>query len=358
GAPALTAGLGALLLAGTCLLTSPREVEARYLIQGKAALQAKDYCRALTCYERLAPGAQDQPEVQYRLALAAEALGEGGRAAGLIRGLVQADGRGYAPAHFWWAKQLLAAPPTPALLTAAEVHLLRALDGELEDREDAHGLLGQLYLNQGRLDEAEAHLGKAVATRPSFRMALARLHARRQNPARARQEAELAARFFRDRAKADLKNHPARLAWADAVTFLEDFPAAVAILDEGLATTQAPVYRLALARVYAAWFDTRQRQPGSPPGELLALLARGLSHDPANRDLLNRLLGQLRLAGPASGEARVLLHQLLARGGPATATVHFALAVDARLRGDAADGRLRLELAVQLDPETPLRPHQ
>jgi tetratricopeptide (TPR) repeat protein len=354
GGPALVAGLGTLLLAVTCLTTSPREIQARYAAEGKSALQGKDYRRALTCYERLAPTAPDQPEVLYRLAEAADALGDSGRAVGLMHGLAPGDRRGYAPAHFWWARQMLAMPPTPQTLATAEVHLVRALDGELEDRDAAHGLLGQLYLNQGRLDDAEFHLGKAVTTRPPFRMALARLFARRQNPGRARQEAELAARFFRDRAKTDLVNHSARLAWADALTFLEDFPAAVAVLDEGLTATRDPVYRQALARVYAAWFDARQRPPGAPPGELLALLDKGLAHDPVNHDLLNRLLGQLRPAGAAADDARAVLHKILADGGPASAVVHFALAVDARLRGDAAGERLHLELAFKLDPKMPL----
>jgi hypothetical protein len=369
GLPALSCGAGVALMAVACLNTPARETEARYLTEGKSAFQAKDYPRALTCFERLAPGADDRPEVFYRLALTAEALGDSRRAVSLMRRLAPdprcstaEDRRGYAPAHFWWARQLLnAAAATPRATDAtdeAEVHLVQALDGELEDRERAHGLLGDLYLRRGlkggRLADAELHLGKAVTTRPIFRLSLARLYALRQDLPRARHEAEQAARFFRDRAQSDLGNLQARLAWVDALTFLEDFPTAVAALLEGGAATQAPVYRLALGRVYAAWFDARKRQPGASAGELLDLLDKGLTQDPASQDLLNRLLGQIRVAGPEADQARAVLRGLLAKGGTALAPIHFALAVDARTRGDAEAERLHLELAFRLDPKTGL----
>jgi tetratricopeptide (TPR) repeat protein len=355
GAPALLAGTALLALAGVCLNTSPRELHARYLAEGKAALQAKNYPRALTCFERVAPAAADQPEVVYRLALTAEAAGDPGRAATLMRGLAPDDRKGYAPAHYWWARQILnAAPNSPRARTAAEVHLVRSLDGELDDRAAVHGLLGNIYLGNGRLDDAEFHLAKAAAALPIFRLPLARVYALRGNPTRARQEAELAARFFRDRAKADPDNVAVRLAWADAVTYLEDFPTALGVLEEGLAGTNAAVYRLAMAKVYVAWHDVRKKQPGTPAGELLTLLDKGLAHDPASGDLLNRLLDQLRFGGPGADQARKTLHELLARGGTAVGPIHFALAVDARFRGSADEERMHLEQAFKLDPKTGL----
>jgi tetratricopeptide (TPR) repeat protein len=354
GAPALAVAAGVAVLAGVCLNSSTRELHARYLAEGKAAFQAKDYPRALTCYERVAP-ATDDPAVLYRLALTAEAAGDPGRAAMLMRQLAPDDRKGYPPAHYWRARRILAAAPTsPRAIAAAEVHLVRALDGELDDREAVHGLLGTIYLNSGRLEDAEFHLGKAAAGKPIFRLPLARVFALRGNPTRARQEAELAARFYHDRAKADPADVTARLAWADAVTFLEDFPAAVGILEEGLAATNAPIYRLALAKVYVAWYDARKKQPGVLVGELIGLLDKGLTHDPANTDLLNRMLDQLRFGGPGADQTRKTLHEILARGGTAVGPIHFALAVDARLRGDADAERLHLEQAFRLDPKTGL----
>jgi tetratricopeptide (TPR) repeat protein len=361
GVPALAVALGTGGVIIASWTGSDRELQARYLSEGKAAFEAKDYAQAMTCYERAIPGSRD-PEPVYRLALTAEALGDVGRAANLMRSITPVDGAGYAPAHYWIARKLLAAAPGRGTRDAAEEHLLKALAGDLDDKPAAHGLLGQLYLSMyrpadestNRLTEAESHLAKAVVTHPIFRLPLARTFAARGNAARARQEAELAVRFFRDRARADSANLTARLAWADATTFLEDYAGAVSVLEEGLATTGDPSYRVAAARVYLAWFDVRRKQPATATDELLGLLDKGLTNDPANRDLLNRLLDLLRVGGPDADRARATLQSLLARGGSGGAHIHFALAVDARLRGDAAAEVLHLEQAHRLDPKMPL----
>jgi tetratricopeptide (TPR) repeat protein len=355
GSPALLTGIGVVIVAWLAASTPAPELQARYVAEGRAAHDRKNYSRALTCYERAAAQAgQDQPEVLYGLALAAEQVGHTDRVVGLMTELAPPDRKGYAPAHFWWACVLLRdAQPTAQARDAAEVHLVRALDGELPDRGAAHGLLGQLYLAKGRLDEAELHLTKAIRTRPQLRLWLARLFAARKDLPRARQEAEWALRLYRGRAQADLDDHLARLTWADATAFLEDYPGAVTILQEGLAATRAAVYRSALARVYLAWYDSRQRDGKSSPGEHLELLSKGLSYEPTDRDLLNRLLGCLEAPGEGADRARALLQRLLAEG-KATAYVHFALSVDAWRRGKSDEARLHLELAHKADPALPL----
>jgi lipopolysaccharide biosynthesis regulator YciM len=350
-APAVVIGLFVAILAGVCAIQSPRELQARYLAHGKSAFEAKDYPRAMTCYERVAPTAE--PDALYRLALAADATGDRGRAITLMRGLAPDDPEkvGYAPAHLWWARQVLAlSTATPALAVAA-FHLDRALAGDLgADRPAVQAQLGNLYLvGRVRLDDAERLLTQAAQTVREAHFDLAQLYRLRGNTTRARQEAELAARFFRERAKADPNNHAARLAWANATAFLEDFPSAATILEDGLAATNAPVYRVALAKLYAGWYDLRKNQ-AAPAGELLALLDKGLHYDPAGSELLNRLIDQLRVGGPDADKARATLRELLARG-TAPAHVHFALAVDARLRADAAAEKLHLEMAFAADPK-------
>src|SRR5262249_44176216 len=141
GSPALLASLAVLVVAWLALAAPEHGVQARYLAEGKAAHDRKDYRRALTCYERVAPLGQDRPEVLYQLALAAEQVGDGGRALGLMSELAPADRKGYARAHVWWARKLLMMPqPSPEVRDAAEVHLVRALDGELPDRDMVHAL--------------------------------------------------------------------------------------------------------------------------------------------------------------------------------------------------------------------------
>jgi tetratricopeptide (TPR) repeat protein len=355
GLPALLVAIGVVIVAWLAASTPDSEVQARYIAEGRAAQERKNYTRALTCYERAAAQTgQDHPEVLYGLALAAEQVGHTDRAVGLMTELAPPDRKGYAPAHFWWACVLLrAAQQTVQVREAAEVHLVRALDGELPDPDSAHGLLGQLYLARGRLDEAELHLTKAIRSRPQLRLWLARLFAARKDLPRARQEAERTLRLYRGRAKADLDDHVARLTWADAAAFLEDYPGAVTILEEGLAATRTAIYRSALARVYLAWYDSRQREGKSSPGEHLELLSKGLSYEPTDRDLLNRLMRCLEAPGEGADSARALLRQLLAEG-KATSYVHFALSVDAMHRGKSDEARLHLELAHKADPALPL----
>jgi tetratricopeptide (TPR) repeat protein len=350
GLPALLAGGAVLALVWLAASTPSGELRTRYRREGKAAAARKEYDRALTCFERLAPESADSPELLFQLALTAERVGQTDRAVGLMSELAPHTRQGYSPAHLWWARQLLLmAQQSDKSKAAAEIHLVRALDGELDDPTEAHGLLGQLYAERGRLDDAEFHLNKAVKVRPYLRLWLARLYAKRKDVARARQEAQLAVNFYRGRAKNELNNHEARLTWADALTFLEDFLDAVAVLEEGLSATRLPIYRTALARVYLAWYEDRKRADAKP-GELFELLQKGLAHDPTDKDLLNRLLARLNTLGKEADDARAALEKQLA-SGRATAYTHFALSVHAFARDKQDEGRFHLERAHELDPQ-------
>jgi Tfp pilus assembly protein PilF len=353
-APAVVAALSLVVVAALSLNSSSQEIQARYLNEAKNAYHAKNYARAQTCYERIAPVAADRPEIVYRLALTTEAAGDLGRAATLMRELAPEGSPGYAPAHFWLARQYLnASPQTPRSLASAEAHLGHALDGDLDDRDAAHGLLGTLQLNAGRLEEAQFHLAKAAATNKAFRLALAWVYEKRGERRLARQEAEVYVKFYRDRAHADPTNLSARLAWADGLTFLEEFSEAIETLKEGLSSANPAVFNACIARIHLAWYEVeKKKSPQGQEGKLIALLDSGLTHDPANRDLLNRLIEQLRLGGAGAEPSRRLLQQLLAKGGTALAPIHFALAIDARVRGDIAAEKVHFEEAYKLDPKT------
>ena len=350
--PALLAAAGVLVLSLPGWTTSPQELEARYLDRAKALYKAKDFASSMTCYDRLASLGDDRPDVLYGLALSAGAAGQTGRA-DVIMNALAADETDYAPAHLWQARRLMAAPALSAeSRRLAESHLLKALDGELEDRGAAHALLGELYLGAGQLDQAEPHLAKAVGTKPHLRIRLAQLYALRGDKERSRGEAQLAISYYRPRAANDLKDRQSRLYWADAAAFLEEFPAAAAALQEGLDSTDDPVYRSALANVYAVWSDAAGRDPKAPAGDQLVLVERGLRYDPTNVGLLNRLLAAIQVQGPKADQARESLKNLLA-SGKAPASVHFALGLDAWQRGKADEARMHLERADALAPQTP-----
>jgi tetratricopeptide (TPR) repeat protein len=351
GLPALLVGTTALAAAAMVNLTPAQEVQTRYLQKARSAFRAKDYPLAMTCYDRLAHLAKDRPEILYGLALTAEAQGLEEWASILMNDLAPPDRQGFAEAHVWWARRLLLGPNTSGQTQkAAEAHLLRALEGALEDREEVHGLLGELYLNAGQLDEAELHLQKAVKTKPQLRLRLAQLYVLRGKPNRARSEAELAVSIFRAWAKADLYAVDARLTWANATLFLDDFAGAVAILQEGLTVTANPLYRAALARTYLAWSDGIGRSSKPDRGEQLALLEKALKADPGQMDVLMRLWAFTKGKGPEADKARADLRAQLANG-KGSAMVHLALGMDAWEQGKQQEGLLHLEQAYQLAPE-------
>jgi tetratricopeptide (TPR) repeat protein len=390
GLPALLFGIAALAVITLSLLTPAQELQACYQDHAENAFKTRDYKEALACYERLAILRGDEPEVLYKLAETAEEAGQRERAVVMMSQLAPVDKQGYARAHFWQAHNaLLAGKGSIQAQQLAVTHFQRALEGGFDDANAVHARLGDLYAQKGQLEPAELHYIKAAQTKPYVRLRLMRVFALRGNKERARAEAQIAANLFSTWAGADLYNHAARLHWAEAVTFLEDFPRALTILNEGWTGTGDAVYPRALGQAYAFWFDFVSRSPSPDPALRLALLERGLQNDPKNVGLLNRLLqitnlgegrlispvtsaGTLALAGSPAGpgawlaasarlaqrtgdaeHARQVLRRLLAQG-QATAQAHFALGVDAWAHGRVKEARLHWERANQLAPHSPV----
>jgi tetratricopeptide (TPR) repeat protein len=358
GLPALLLGGGALVLAALASLSSREELTARYLDRAQSAFKARDYAAALTCYERLAPLGKERPEILFGLARASLAQGQFGRADVILQSLAPPKRTGYPPAHLWLARRLLqSAPADKGVRQAAKEHLRSALDGDLDERDAAYGLLGQLYLEEKDYVQAEAYLAKAVKTHPQLRLKRARMHQEQGNLHEARNEALSAVEYFQARAQADRTDHQARLTWADGLTFLGQFEDATAVLKEGLVSTTeaAPrnAYRGALGRVFAAWLDSLDRGGRASAGEKLKLLDQGLGYDPSNAALLSRLVEAASLQGPGADEARDALRGLLVQG-QGSATIHFALGVDAWRHGDRKGATLHLDEAYRLAPQTPL----
>lgn len=384
GLPAVSAGVVVVSVVSLSMFTPAHEIEKRYLEQAQNLARAKDFPEALVCYERLAYEQGDRYELLYETARVAEAAGHPERCERIMSQLAPPDRQGYAKAHLWQAVRLMTGPPTPQRRQLAETHLLRAKEGGAEDKATLNGLLGEIKLSKGLLDEAEPLLQIAVKEFPKARLRLAFLYALQGNLERSRAEAKLAANYHSNLAKADLFAHYHRMRWAEAKTFLEDFPQAVAILEEGLTGTGEPAYRGALAQTYATWFDHLGRQGTSTTKERLALLEIGLRYDPKNLALLDRLLtvagihqspqvstrqaaaavGLLGGGSPretvaflvANQEAEAeaggkTLRELLARGP--TAQLHFALGVYAHQRQQLKEARFHWEQAHKMNPDVP-----
>jgi predicted Zn-dependent protease len=361
GLPALLVGVGVITLIVFSQITPREELQLRYLEQGKAAFQVKDFALAQVCFDRVCQTAGDRPDVVYEAALTAEALKQPWRAAVLMAQLAPDKKQGYGEAHVWRAGLLLRdAGQDPDARAEAETHLVLALRGGLRDPNTARALLGQLHLASDELEQAEVYLRQVVEARPHLRLLLADLYRRRGDAARARHEATLMAGFFRPLLKADVHNRTARAHLASALLFLEQIPEAINLLGEGWALTSDPIYRKAIGRAYATWYGLRFRDEqagkddkagkGNRPVPSLVLLERGLSWDPTNQALLQRLLDMIRDGGADGERVRAALRGALAKG-QSPATTHFVLGLHAFQRGHEAEARLHWERSYQLAPQ-------
>jgi tetratricopeptide (TPR) repeat protein len=327
------------------------KIASAYLREARRACDARDYVTARLCFQRLANAPEASPEMVWGLAETYEAMGESARAAQLWDLLAPRDRPGYAPAQMRRARALLKTPVAGArgghAAAAAEQHLRRALDSNPKSVE-INALLGQLLMTMGRPDQAALALAQAADEKPELRMAVALAYAAAGQQEFARREAELARREATQLLATAPDDYAARVRLAKAAVFLNDHASAANALHLGLERTGDPRYRSRLAEVFAVWSDAEAANPAAA----LLRLEEGLRLDPGNRPLLERFCRVMQAGGPRADQARRALRDLLA-GGDGGAGPHFALGIDAWLRGEAGPARLHLEQAARLAPNGP-----
>jgi tetratricopeptide (TPR) repeat protein len=355
---ALPALLAAALVTGLGVVASSKpldETQAAYAREGDRAFQAGDYATARVCYGRLANVPDPRPEALWGLALTYEAGGDMGRAASLYDRLAPLESAGYAPAQVRRARALLKTPAASPLATravaAAEQHLRRALESDARSVE-VNALLGQLLLTTDRPGQAAVALARAAGEKRELRMTAAMAYAAAGQQEFGRHEAELALREATQLLATSPDDLAARVRLAKAAVFLGDHALAANVLRLGLQRTGDPRYRSRLAEVFAVWSDAEAAQPSADPDRTLLRLEEGLRFDPNSGPLLERFARVLQSAGPRADKARRTLRDLLA-SGEGGAGAHFALGIDAWLRGEAGPARIHLEEAARLFPNGP-----
>src|SRR5262249_40646803 len=154
--------------------------------------------------------------------------------------------------------------------------------------------------------------------------------------------------------KAEPDSQEARLGWAGAAMFLEDFADAARSLEEGLdlAPGAAP-YRAVLSEVYVAWVDALGRRPAVDGAERVRLLEEGRRRAPGLGGLRTGLGAVLARPGPEADRARAALRSLLA-SGKNRGLVHLTLGMDAWQRGQKGEARVHLEEAFRQAPHLPV----
>ncbi|MFO0810538.1 MAG: tetratricopeptide repeat protein [Gemmataceae bacterium] len=348
--PAIVLGCA---IAGTTAWASTesnREKEVRYQALAKQAARENKHDVATMCYERLLQLGRPTADLMFGMARSLDAQGQTIRAAAMMNDIAPLDRRGYPPAHFWMARQLISVPrPTPQTWQAAETHLLRALEGQLDEADDANLLLGELYLSSGQLEKARTYLEK-VTNSPIAQLRLIQIASTKEDTALLKTKSEEIVRFFQTKVEREPLSETARLYWAESVTVLKDYERALAILREGRAKIpNSERIRRATTTTYLMWLDALDRDSKATPANRLAVLGRALTDDPSDVNLLRRLWGLASAKGPEGEQATAILRQQLAEGKN-VGMAHLALGTIAWQSGRIDEGRMHLEQAYKIGP--------
>jgi tetratricopeptide (TPR) repeat protein len=108
-----------------------------------------------------------------------------------------------------------------------------------------------------------------------------------------------------------------------------------------------------MAYVCGAWADFLNRSRKAKVSDLLAVVERGLRHDPSNEVLLTDLAGLLINGGDASEGVRKALKAMLADDRLAAPAL-YAMGMEAWVRGRHSDARRNWEEAFRDNPEIPV----
>ncbi|HEX3871901.1 MAG TPA: tetratricopeptide repeat protein, partial [Pirellulales bacterium] len=314
------------------------------------AFDRKDFKRAEDQYRKLIELQPDNEIFQYNLAMTLENQGRHKEAKAMMSALAPRDAQGFAMAHRWLAMQLFRDPGGgKAALDEAEAHLLRACKGDGRVAADAHALLGQMYRAQGRFKDAEEHFLQAKGERPELKIALAQTYVLQGKLDAAREEAEEAVEYFGRLEQADLDDHTSRIFAAEALTFLERFSEAVALLDKGRKLSNDPRYPIALGRVYLTWEEWLRRAPKATIKDHVALLSKSLESDPTSIRLQRRLINALHAGGDEAQIGRDVLRNAIAEK-KVPAVINLLLGIEAFDRDDTPQAIVYLRRAKDADP--------
>ena len=264
------------------------------------------------------------------------------------------DVTGYAPAHFWLASQLIeqalrdSGRLQPQVVEEIKQHLKHVISSEPKHVE-ARRILGQICLQERRIDEAIQHLSVAAETMPDVRFVLAQLYVLQGNRSLAEFHGKLVKDAYQERLQADPGDADAQLGLAAVELFLDRPQAAIDLLTQGLNRSNDERFRAALAHCYVTTYD---RTNSDDAALRLELIEKAHRFDPDNWAVISRLHALAYEKEPAAVRARQILEQTL-KDGIAPGALHFVLGTIAAREGDLPSAQSHLEAAYRLHPDWP-----
>ena len=352
GLPALLVITACAFLTSLCLLTTADATTVQYRTAAASAMSHQEFTVAKLYLERLARLGVNDNATLFDLARASEKVGDIPRMVGVMEELSPAEYPRYAPAHLWQAARLLTATATPEAIELGERHLRSALALAPSDAT-AHGMLGELYLQQGRTAAAITHLSQAMIALPSLKLSLAKAYSLQGDRSRALRLARDAQTHYSNLVRQNSHDHAARTRWADSTMFLEQFETAAAILQEGLEIANDRRFRFGLCRVMIAWSDSLRGETRQERVRQFELLAAGLAANPDEPLLFDRLMRLLKTRDRTSTALHDALRQNIA-DGHAVGLSHLLLGTMAASEKDRRSAQFHLERALSLVPSGPV----
>jgi tetratricopeptide (TPR) repeat protein len=353
--PALLALAGMLGLGIYLLGWRPARVEADVRAVAERAFAGEDFETARVAYRSLLRlGGKHTQNYGYQLLRTEFQLGHVREAAMLTLQLAPPERLGYAPAHYFVAKALLAETnAVPGVAEQAALHLERVLKAE-PNHTEAREILSQIYLANGQQEQARRHLLELAPSSGDAMLRLAALLSAEGDTAGTRHWGGRAAQYFRARVEPRRNEGPgARLALASALRLVEDYAGAFEVLRAGWQENHNEAFRAPLARLCAEWGEYLSRhQPGDVAGRFQAV-QEGLELEPQNPALLQQLASLTRSGGPEGAQARELVAQML-REGRSTGLLHFCLGNEAWEKGERDKAFEHFRLAYEVAAQMPI----
>jgi tetratricopeptide (TPR) repeat protein len=351
GLPAVVVAVALMIVAERARSVTRAELVVHYQSSAVKAEQNGNEPAAALWLKKTVMLEPEAPQHQFRLAVESARRGRLDQAREVLRRIAPPDEQGYPEAHFWIARDMVASQRalTPKFATTLEHHLTAAMRSE-QVAGQAHANLGELFLQQRKIDEAIEQFEAAAEQLPEVRMRLGQLYTMQGEAAKAKSQLQRAVRHFRERAEESREDIRAQLTWAECEMLLDNPGEAERVLRQARAETDDPRYSQALVGLFLLQFDRLRREQPEDLESALTLLEGAAALGPGDPRLLPRMAQFVQSDAAARQKLRQSLKRVIAAGKP-TATAHLALGALAAEEGDLETAGTHFELGLELRPD-------
>jgi len=279
------------------------DTESDYRDMASTAMAARDFEKARLAYDRLSRISQEKRgEYLFNMALCIGSLGREDEATALLptsrRATLPVTRRPPVPRQ----SLLRETNATPDTVRTVELHLRHIIESGADPVEPRF-LLGQIYMRQGRLQEARKEFLDVVPARNEAALPLAVVLRAQGDVMGAAMGRARRLVFQRPRRQCQCGRPFGPFANAPMPRDDPDFEKAMEVLETGWRQFSNPAYPPAIGNVCANWVRSLAAQNPDDLSGRLKIVQRGLQYAPQNEGLLLEVIALTRVQGPAADAA-------------------------------------------------------